>query len=534
VIDLLRYENPYISQDSNYIYIMDTVFKEFLALERIKQGIDTSIIVQRAAKWFSKKDQLQAVLYWHLINKYESILNELENSNSIKMSAFDANMMIQAFNSVGKEKLYDYPIATLKYIFFLVRYGDRYLAKKMISDFKHHFDRNEHPNYERRQLLAELYLICSVVSYNNAKLSVFFSRKAHGLLDGKQSIILNRTYVISFGSPHFSGAHFDKSGKYKEIAELLSSDFHYHTMATNGMAMGSDYLCRAEYLLETGSFDDVERLALQSIFKATPYEQKCITNSAKFMLSRLFIMQGRLSEANDVLDELIALRLSETDPANLDVIENCIGYISLILKKDSHISPWLSDIGALVARTNHQGAPFNLVIFGMLLLHKGEFLRFDALYDIILFKQTLFKNQLCILHCFIQKAIADYNNSGAKTGILSLLKAIKFAEQDELLMPFVEYSTFLQPMLKGTLSQIPSRYRDAILVRAKCYNPKSDILSPREVEVLALIEEGFSYAKISEMLNISIHTVKRHVQNVYAKLGVKNKIAAIKIFKSEP
>ena len=54
------------------------------------------------------------------------------------------------------------------------------------------------------------------------------------------------------------------------------------------------------------------------------------------------------------------------------------------------------------------------------------------------------------------------------------------------------------------------------------------LLTPREREVLALAKEGMFSKEISEKLNISVHTVNRHRQNILEKLQVDNMIEAIR------
>ena len=51
-------------------------------------------------------------------------------------------------------------------------------------------------------------------------------------------------------------------------------------------------------------------------------------------------------------------------------------------------------------------------------------------------------------------------------------------------------------------------------------------LSPREIEVLALIAEGHGNGEIARMLFISPHTVKHHVHTICEKLGVENRVQA--------
>ena len=52
-------------------------------------------------------------------------------------------------------------------------------------------------------------------------------------------------------------------------------------------------------------------------------------------------------------------------------------------------------------------------------------------------------------------------------------------------------------------------------------------LTAREAEILELVGAGLTNAQIAERLWISPGTVKKHLDNIYAKLGVANRTAAI-------
>ena len=51
-------------------------------------------------------------------------------------------------------------------------------------------------------------------------------------------------------------------------------------------------------------------------------------------------------------------------------------------------------------------------------------------------------------------------------------------------------------------------------------------LSPREQEVLTLLACGQANAEIAAALGVSVHTVERHVANIFTKLGVRNRAEA--------
>lgn len=52
-------------------------------------------------------------------------------------------------------------------------------------------------------------------------------------------------------------------------------------------------------------------------------------------------------------------------------------------------------------------------------------------------------------------------------------------------------------------------------------------LTPREMEVLALLAEGASTGDIAERLVVSVNTVRNHVQHVLEKLGAHSKLEAV-------
>lgn len=58
-------------------------------------------------------------------------------------------------------------------------------------------------------------------------------------------------------------------------------------------------------------------------------------------------------------------------------------------------------------------------------------------------------------------------------------------------------------------------------------NTVNELISKREQEVLELLSKGFLYKEIADKLSISISTVKRHLNSIYSKLQVQNKVEAV-------
>lgn len=52
-------------------------------------------------------------------------------------------------------------------------------------------------------------------------------------------------------------------------------------------------------------------------------------------------------------------------------------------------------------------------------------------------------------------------------------------------------------------------------------------LSPREIDVLEQLSKGLNYINIAENLFLSPATVRKHIENIYTKLQVHNKLEAV-------
>nr|WP_281369363.1 response regulator transcription factor [Leifsonia shinshuensis] len=57
--------------------------------------------------------------------------------------------------------------------------------------------------------------------------------------------------------------------------------------------------------------------------------------------------------------------------------------------------------------------------------------------------------------------------------------------------------------------------------------PEANLLSPRELEILALVADGATNRAAGERLHLSEATVKTHLLSIYAKLGVGDRAAAV-------
>jgi two-component system nitrate/nitrite response regulator NarL len=74
--------------------------------------------------------------------------------------------------------------------------------------------------------------------------------------------------------------------------------------------------------------------------------------------------------------------------------------------------------------------------------------------------------------------------------------------------------------------ELPTRFVPPSMVGAD--EPATQtLLTPREIEILTAIGEGMSNKAAARALGISAHTVKFHLEAVFAKLGASNRAEAV-------
>jgi DNA-binding NarL/FixJ family response regulator len=72
--------------------------------------------------------------------------------------------------------------------------------------------------------------------------------------------------------------------------------------------------------------------------------------------------------------------------------------------------------------------------------------------------------------------------------------------------------------------------RDRLKPLTRLNTEKMSMLSPREIEVLALISESMTNEEIADRLFLSPKTVKTHLRNIFSKSGMRNRVEAALVY----
>ena len=119
--------------------------------------------------------------------------------------------------------------------------------------------------------------------------------------------------------------------------------------------------------------------------------------------------------------------------------------------------------------------------------------------------------------------LTTYENDDA------ILRAISAGASGYLLKaaPEEELLAGVRAVAAGEVALAPSVSRLLVQRAAAPTPPPAPALSPRELEVLALVAEGLSNRAIGERLFVGEATVKTHLLHAFAKLGVDDRTRAV-------
>jgi LuxR family maltose regulon positive regulatory protein len=141
-----------------------------------------------------------------------------------------------------------------------------------------------------------------------------------------------------------------------------------------------------------------------------------------------------------------------------------------------------------------------------------------------------------VLEILVLQSLAHHIQGDISAALVPLERALTLAEPEGYVRIFVDEGATMVQMLQETAKQgiVPSYVRQlrSALGQAKDTTPVKQVLieplSVRELEVLRLLRTELSGPEIAHKLSVSLPTLRTHTNNIYLKLGMNNRRAAVR------
>lgn len=134
------------------------------------------------------------------------------------------------------------------------------------------------------------------------------------------------------------------------------------------------------------------------------------------------------------------------------------------------------------------------------------------------------------------QAVAQQAQGDIEQAVATMERALTIAEPEGYIRTFVDEGEPMAKLLSRAASQgIAPQYVAKLLAAfdgatepvSPASQPLLEPLSEREIEVLRLITAGLSNQEIADELVVGVSTVKKHINNIYGKLGAHSRTQAI-------
>jgi LuxR family maltose regulon positive regulatory protein len=160
-------------------------------------------------------------------------------------------------------------------------------------------------------------------------------------------------------------------------------------------------------------------------------------------------------------------------------------------------------------------------------------------------RATTGKRWANVIEIRLLQALAHQMCHEVPQALEALSEAIRLAEPEGYIRTFVDEGAPMEALLyqlrKRERKYGPTPYLDTLLTafqqeslaraqarEATKIQPLAEPLSKRELEVLQLLAGGASNQEIAQELVVVIDTVKRHISHIFSKLGVQNRVQAVR------
>ncbi len=173
-----------------------------------------------------------------------------------------------------------------------------------------------------------------------------------------------------------------------------------------------------------------------------------------------------------------------------------------------------------------------------LLLAQGEYDAVRSLAERLLHMAEAAKRVGRVIEVLVLQALAFQGKRDMDQALSVLERALALAQPEGYCRVFLDEGEPMAKLLfQAKAHRIGQGYASELLsalgeVSGTEQPPAQLLIEPltlRELEVLKLIEAGYSNQGIADKLVISMPTVKRHISNIYAKLGVESRTQAVSI-----
>lgn len=258
-------------------------------------------------------------------------------------------------------------------------------------------------------------------------------------------------------------------------------------------------------------------------------------------MARIRLAEGDLDAALDLLEEAERLYVSNMFP-NVRPIAALKARVWVVQGRLGEALGWAREQGLSANDQLSYLREFEHITLARVLLARQESDRSEVtdLLERLLRAAEAGGRSGSAIEILILQALAHQMQGDIQAALLSLERALSLAEPEGYVRIFVDEGQPMAALLEAALKQgIAREYVRRLLkafgtpeerteVKPTANAPLIEPLSERERDVLRLLGTDLSGPEMASQLIVSLNTLRTHTKNIYDKLGVNNRRAAVR------
>ncbi|MGN0350835.1 MAG: LuxR C-terminal-related transcriptional regulator [Roseburia sp.] len=516
-------------------FFIHSMLRSVLEEEIARHGIAKREILLKNVRWFlQQKEYSNAITILNELECYEEIFEVLKE-DPITICQECLGVLYEIFSKMPKEYRVKYCEQYLIFISIYIIKGNAGEALLLYGEIREEVDQMME-KVQDEMWLCQLTLLKIIYFFNDLGRMTKESLPLLERMGRKGRELYIQEAKRLFAVPNILRIlHYEWGGLRNSLVH--SRDYMKALEGEFPMKLSKEYgIIRVEYIYEMGDWKKAERLAQKELQRGSHEHNAILMVAAYQILLYTSIFSGNREKMQQYLLELEDCKQKYPEEmtkqsANLLLTDV---YSTLGCEEKAWENRQEMDLKGSNYIMNTSGG-FQYVYAKIMCCRKNyselEFVADDILYSRghgnVLYKQIYGK---------MFQAIAAFYQGREEEAVECLEELLEECSKDGIIMIFAENAPELLPILqKLKKSPFVEKVREICETCGKQIEkmrqpdiPKEKfLLTPRECEVMDLVEQGKKNAEIAEELHIAQITVEKTLSNIYRKLEVKNRAAAL-------
>ena len=542
--EMMLAQNPFVYHDyASGTYQFKKLYHHFLTgYQNELRKQEKQAVYGLAADLLYQKEQLEDMLpFLQLSGQYKRMTEIIIQLLTPYTDQSKVKFLEHYFMQIPSQYIQDKPDMELLSIFLKLMRREIETAEKSLQEFLKKHEGN--PRIDR-SFLGEAYIMLACISMiHMCDDSLEYLRKACIYLpNGSRRWRQQRSLLMNAG---YLKLPDNKPGTLQRVGKLYAQSQRYMQILLQRKNTGEYTMFWAEAAFLTYQLEQAQIITKEMILLAEQEDQPELLLLGHYLLTRIAMLTGHQEQAETEL-QLIEHYITEHRLDHIKgMYDRLYALYCIYLNQPEKVPKKFTENGG--QEGSRWGIARNAYVRASYLLKTGQYVELIALVD--------YQENICLEEGYWQhlvylrlfRGIAQLNLGHTDTALAELYAVYDMTYANHIITPFIECAGGMRTLLSTARKQMPERFSagwmDTVYAKASGYAriqtmihkryreqhaPRLN-LTPRRRQILFGLAHGYTLEEIAHQNQISINTVKTHVQNIYNQLGAVNRADAIRI-----